>query len=387
MKFLFGAQENILDNLPDAIFALNYERRFVFCNKAMENLIGYTSKELKDMHIAEICTQGSEAIYDAMLKDRKNTIDVKTKKGKELILEITAFDVEDKQQVMVCARDVTETHTIISNVIAEYKANQEKIEKQNAFIADVAQEFDKPMNSVIGFSQALLEGVAGELNEKQDKYINIIAKNAITLNNIINAVVDIAKLDANKMPVEKKLFDITSVINFVSQAFKPYFDKKNIEFKIKFNELEKRQVFSDENQLRKVLSILIDNACKFTAVGEVEVTVSNPDLTYARLQGLFVGVKEIPSSYVMFKIRDTGSGIKEEDLNLIFDEYSIVEKTRKTISEQTGTGLNLPIVKKIIDNLGGIIWVESALGQGSSFNFIVPVKQEIQDTQESTENE
>jgi PAS domain S-box-containing protein len=386
MRFLFGTQENILDTLPDAVFALNYERRFLFCNKAMENLVGYSSKEIKDMHIAEICREGAEAIYGAMIKDHKNTINVRTKHGKDIILEITAYDIEDKQEIIVCARDVTETHTIISNVIAEYKANQEKIEKQNAFIADVAQEFEKPMNSVIGFSQALLEGVGGELNEKQNKYINIIAKNAVTLNNLINAVVDISKFDANKVPVEKKLFDITSVINFVSQAFKPYFEKKNIEFKIKFNELEKRQVYTDEKLLRKILSIIIDNACKFTTTGEVEVVVTNPDLTYARLQGLFIGLKELPSSYVMFKIKDPGSGIKEDDLNLIFDEYSIVEKTRKTVSEQIGTGLNLPIAKKIIDSLGGIIWVESAVDQGSSFNFIIPVKQEVQESTEA-ENE
>jgi PAS domain S-box-containing protein len=161
MKFLFNAQDEILDNLPDAIFALNYERKILFCNKAMEHLLGYSSREIKNMPITQICEQGSEAIYDAMINNKKNTINVKTKNNKTLILEITAYDSESKQQVMVCARDVTETHTIISNVISEYKTNQEKNEKRNAFISDISQEFEKPMNSIIGFSQALLEGVGG----------------------------------------------------------------------------------------------------------------------------------------------------------------------------------------------------------------------------------
>lgn len=380
MKFLFNAQYELLDSLPDAIFALNYERKFVFCNKAMEHLLGYSSKEIKDMPITNICEQGSEAIYDAMINHKKNTITVKTKNKITLILEITAHDSDSKKQVMVCARDVTDTHTIISNVIAEYKINQEKIEKRNAFIADVSQEFEKPMNSIIGFSQALLEGISGELNEKQDKYLNIIAKNALSLHGTLEAVVDITKLDANKIPVEKRLFDITNVVTLVSQAFKPAFEKKEIDFKLKFAGLEKRKAYTDENLLRRVLSIIVENASKFTNSGIVEMAVSTPDLTYARLQGLFVGHKEIPASYMMFKISDTGIGIKEEDLNLIFDEYSIVDKTRKNLGENLGTGLSLPIAKKIVDILGGIIWVESELNKGSSFNFIIPIKSEGQDT-------
>jgi len=380
MKFLFNAQDELLDSLPDAIFALNYERKILFCNKAMEHLLGYSSKEMKDMPITHICEQGSEAIYDAMINHKKNPITVKTKNKKTLILEITAHDSESKKQVLVCARDVTDTHTIISNVIAEYKVNQEKIEKRNAFIADVSQEFEKPMNSIIGFSQALLEGAGGDLSEKQGKYLTIITKNALSLHKTLEAVVDITKLDANKIPVEKRLFDITNVVTLVSQAFKPTFDKKEIDFKLKFSGLEKRKAYTDENLLRRVLSIIVENASKFTDSGIVEMAISTPDLTYARLQGLFVGHKEVPTSYMMFKISDTGAGIKEEDLNLIFDEYSIVEKTRKNIGENIGTGLSLPIAKKIVDILGGIIWVESELHKGSSFNFIIPIKSEGQET-------
>ncbi len=380
MKFLFNAQDEILDNLPDAIFALNYERKILFCNKAMEHLLGYNSREIKNMPITQICEQGSEAIYDAMINNKKNTIHVKTKNNKTLILEVTAYDSEAKQQVMVCARDVTETHTIISNVISEYKTNQEKNEKRNAFISDISQEFEKPMNSIIGFSQALLEGVGGELNEKQDKYLNIIAKNALSLHGTLEAVVEITKLYAIKIPVGKKNFAVTNVLTLVSQAFKTSFEKREIEFNLKFTGLEKRKAYTDENLLRRVLSIIVENASKFTTSGIVEIAVSNPDLNYSRLQGLFVGPKEIETNFMMFKISDTGAGVKEEDLNLIFDEYSIVEKTRKNIGENIGTGLNLPIAKKIVDILGGIIWVESELHKGSSFNFIIPIKSEGQET-------
>ena len=135
MNFLnFNKKNDVLDNLADAVFVLNYERKIVFANKAMQVLVGYSAKELENMSINELSKEGSEVIYDAMMNNRKNTMKVKTRANKELILEITASDVEDKQQVMVSGRDVTETHTIISNVIAEYKANQEKIAKKQLLL-------------------------------------------------------------------------------------------------------------------------------------------------------------------------------------------------------------------------------------------------------------
>ena len=375
MKFLFNKDE-ILDTLPDPIFAMNYERKLVFCNKAAERLLGYTSREISKMPVAQIFEQGAEVFYNAMIHHKKNTLNAKTKAGLELVLEVTAYDVEEKQQVMICARDITETHAIIANVIAEYKENQSKTEKRNAFISDISQEFEKPMNSIIGFSQALLEGVGGELNEKQEKYLNIIAKNAVSLQKIMEAVIDITKLDGSKMPVEKRLFDITNVVNLVSQAFRPVFEEKEIDFKIKFNDIEKRKIYTDEGLFRRVLTILTDNAAKFTSSGCVEISISNPDLTYARLQGYFIPPKEVAESYIIVSVSDTGAGIKEENLNLIFDEYSLIEKTRKTNSENISSGLNLAITKKIIDMLGGIIWVESEESKGSKFTFIIPVKRE-----------
>jgi signal transduction histidine kinase len=355
---------------------MSYERKFLFCNKAAERLLGYSSREIKDMLVTQIFERGAEVFYNSMIHNCKNTANAKTKNNINLILEITAYDVEADQQVMVCARDITETHSIISNVIAEYKETQAKNEKRNVFIADISQEFEKPMNSIIGFSQALLEGIGGDLSEKQEKYLNIIAKNALSLQNTLEAVVDITKLDGNKMLIEKRVFDVTNIVNLVVQAYKSNFEKKEIEFKTKFAGLEKRQVCTDENLLRRILTIIIDNAYKFTNSGSVEVAVSNPDLTYARLQGYFVAPKEVSTSYLMVKVTDTGVGIKEENLNLIFDEYSLIEKTRKITGETSSAGLNLAITKKIIDALGGIIWVESELNKGSSFNFIIPVKRE-----------
>lgn len=385
MNFLnFNKKNDVLDNLADAVFVLNYERKIVFANKAMQVLVGYSAKELENMSINELSKEGSEVIYDAMMNNRKNTMKVKTRANKELILEITASDVEDKQQVMVSGRDVTETHTIISNVIAEYKANQEKIAKKTAFVVDVAGEFEKPMNSIIGFSQAMTEGVTGELDEKQKKYLGVISKNALFLNDTLNAVVEITRLDAGKIIANKKLFDITNVFSLVSKALESAFEKNGIDFSIKYD-LEKRKIFTDENLLRKVLMIILENALKYTPKGSVQIVISHPDVNYARLQGMFIGPKEVDSSYLMIKTKDTGVGIKEEDLNLIFDEYSIVNKTRKINTDELSTGLHLAIAKKIIDILGGIIWVESEVNQGASFNLIIPIKPPVAASQAETE--
>lgn len=388
MNFLnFNKKNDVLDSLADAIFILNYERKIVFSNKAMQVLVGYSEKELNGMNINTLSAEASEVIYDAMMNNKKNTMTIKTRANKDIILEITASDLESKHQVLVSGRDVTETHTIISNVIAEYKTNQEKIAKKTAFVVEVAGEFEKPMNSIIGFSQAMAEGVTGELDEKQRKYLGVISKNALFLNDTLNAVVEITRLDAGKISPDKKLFDITNVFSLVSKALEGAFEKNGIEFSIKYD-LDKRKIFTDENLLRKVLMIILENALKYTQKGSVQVVISHPDVNYARLQGMFIGPKEQDSSYLMIKTKDTGVGIKEEDLNLIFDEYSIVNKTRKINPEDLSTGLHLAIAKKIIDILGGIIWVESEPNQGSSFNLIIPVKQPVSIKEaEETSNE
>ena len=248
----------------------------------------------------------------------------------------------------------------------------------------MAGEFEKPMNSIIGFSQAMTEGVTGELDEKQKKYLGVISKNALFLNDTLNAVVEITRLDAGKIIANKKLFDITNVFSLVSKALESAFEKNGIDFSIKYD-LEKRKIFTDENLLRKVLMIILENALKYTPKGSVQIVISHPDVNYARLQGMFIGPKEVDSSYLMIKTKDTGVGIKEEDLNLIFDEYSIVNKTRKINTDELSTGLHLAIAKKIIDILGGIIWVESEVNQGASFNLIIPIKPPVAASQAETE--
>lgn len=386
MGFLSSSSDDILDNLPDAVFALSYDRKVLFCNKAAENLFGYSKREIKNKDIETFLEEGMEFIYDSMINNRRNNVRAKTKAGADIVIEVSAYDSEIKQQIFVTGRDITETHAIIKNVIDDYKANQEKIKKRNAFIADMSGELKNPMHSIIGFSQALLEGIGGELSEKQQKYLNIINKNGVALFSTLDAIVDITMLDAGRVPIEKRDFDVTNLVNLVVQGVKPIAQEKELECTAEFLKLEKLKIYSDENLVRKVLTSLLENAVKFTKEGNIKVSVSNPTLDFVRLQGIFVKPKDTDASYIMFSVIDTGIGIAEKDLDNIFDEYSILEKSKKEQKENIGTQLTIPIARKIVDELGGVIWVESEQNSGSKFSFIIPA-QKTTTIKEIIENE
>lgn len=376
MGFLSTSNDEILNSLPDAIYGISYDRKILFCNKAAENLFGYSEREIKGKEIDSFFEEGMELIYDSMINNRKNNVNVVTKAKRDIVVEITAYDSEIKQQIIVAARDVTETHSIIKNVIEDYKHSQEKSQKRNAFIADMSGELKNPMHSIIGFSQALLEGIGGDLSEKQEKYLKIINKNASSLSTTLDAIVDITMLDAGKVALEKRFFDVTNLVNLVVQGVKTTAQEKDIECSAEFLSLSKLKIYTDENLVRKVLTSLVENAVKFTKSGSVKVSVSNPNLDFVRLQGVFVKPKDTEESYMMFGVEDTGVGIPEEDLDKIFDEYNVIEKNKnkKEQGENIGTQLTVPIARKIIEELGGVIWVESAPKQGSKFSFIIPVQ-------------
>ncbi|MCK7516060.1 MAG: ATP-binding protein [Desulfobacterales bacterium] len=124
--------------------------------------------------------------------------------------------------------------------------------------------------------------------------------------------------------------------------------------------------------IRQVLLNILTNAVKFTEIGSVNLKVIHPDLEFLKYQGINVPVNYTDKSYLMFSVTDTGIGIAEENLNNIFSEYRQFD--RSASKKYGGTGLGLAISKKILEHLGGIIWVESEQTQGSTFSFIIPIE-------------
>lgn len=236
---------------------------------------------------------------------------------------------------------------------------------KSTFLANMSHELRTPMNAIIGYTDLLLDGVDGPVNEEQEKSLRRVVTNARHLLQLINDVLDISKIEAGKVELEIKEIDLKWLIDSVTPTFEPLIKQKGLSLTVAIDE-SVRLVYGDEDRLKQVLINLISNAIKFTHQGGITIS--------ARLSDRGVAPGEQPI-FAEICVEDTGIGIKEEDIDRIFDKFVQVDLT--TIRQYEGTGLGLSIVRGLISLHKGMIWVTSTYGEGSKFCFTLPLKKEL----------
>ena len=225
---------------------------------------------------------------------------------------------------------------------------------KSAFLATMSHELRTPLNSVIGFTGIILKGLAGPLNEEQNKQLGMVQNSARHLLNLINDVLDISKIEAGQLEIESEPFDIREAVEKAVQTVSPLAREKKLSINADISGGVDK-INSDQRRVEQILINLITNAVKFTEKGSVNVNCSVKD------QWLFIQVK------------DTGIGISPEDMNTLFAVFHQLDKGLTRNYE--GTGLGLSICKKLVEMLGGRIWADSeGWGKGSTFSFTLPVK-------------
>lgn len=223
------------------------------------------------------------------------------------------------------------------------KANRLK----SQFLANVSHELRTPMNSILGFSNLLTRHTDAKVRE----FAETIGRSGKRLMRLIDDVLDLSRVEAGKTRITKSLFPIQS-IKVIGDTIRPLLDGKPVDFSVSIEPGVPEHVFSDETKIIQVLTNLVGNAIKFTPSGSISV-VCRPGQT---------------SHEVLFTVRDTGIGIKPEDIEFVFEEFYQVSKAR-----EGGSGLGLAISRQLVRALGGRIWVESEFGSGSTFRFTVDI--------------
>jgi signal transduction histidine kinase/HAMP domain-containing protein len=229
-------------------------------------------------------------------------------------------------------------------------ANQHKSE----FLASVSHELRTPLNAIIGFSEVMLERLFGEVNEKQEEYLNDILSSGRHLLSLINDILDLAKIEAGRMELERTDFDLPQALDNTLVLVRERALRRGITLDRQVD-IRLGQISGDERKIKQVLLNLLSNAVKFTPEGgRIEVR--------AVLTG----------ETAELSVTDTGVGIAPEDHEAVFEEFRQVgtDYARK----HEGTGLGLALARKFVELHGGKIWVKSQLGQGSTFTFTIPVR-------------
>ncbi len=255
------------------------------------------------------------------------------------------------------------------------KTNRE-LERMNQlkgrFIANISHELRTPLNSILGFSDILAEKTFGLLNENQERYIKNIYSAGKHLLELINNVLDIAKIEAGKYEMLYETFKVNELLEDVLSIMHPLADAKFIETEMRMVE-EVDLLTGDRVKIKQVLYNLLANAIKFTPEGgRVGIRVDYVNNT----NGHHAPDYETKVDFLSFSVYDTGVGIEPEDKERIFDEFEQVDTTLSR--EYGGAGLGLALSKKLVELHGGNISVESNLGEGSTFTFTIPVTSPVE---------
>ena len=243
---------------------------------------------------------------------------------------------------------------LIKKLHAAVNMAKQANEAKSRFLANMSHELRTPLNGVIGMGDLLRET---KLNYEQQELVNTMHSSANTLLELIENVLDIAKIEAGKIIIESKDFDLHGLVNSVIYMLAPMGEKKNLTVSCTFDPETPFALKGDQQHLRQVLINLVNNAIKFTEKGSVVLSV--------RLIG---GTESTPR--IRFEITDTGIGIAEENLGKIFDDFT--QADAGTSRSFGGTGLGTTISKELVELMSGEIGVISELGKGSTFWFEIP---------------
>jgi signal transduction histidine kinase/DNA-binding response OmpR family regulator/HAMP domain-containing protein len=279
---------------------------------------------------------------------------------KNLVGELKQLN-EDFQKQNIQIRKQNETLVELHNELKE-KAKELEIQKSKAeeatklksqFLASMSHELRTPMNSILGLTELILEetSLAGKNRER----LEVVLKSSKRLMNLINDILDLSKIEAGKMELHNEDVLLEELIRDVETSVSPLINNKSIDLKINRNCNTAIIVNAEREKITQVLINLLGNAIKFTEKGYVEFGISNDN-----------------NNMIRFDVKDTGIGISEENIQIIFEEFRQADGT--TTRKFGGTGLGLAICKKIADLLKGSITVKSIVGKGSIFSFSVPLK-------------
>ena len=391
--------KNVLDDSQDMIMTTDSNGIIVEVSRGGERILGYARDEIVGLRAADFYLDPEErAGVIEVLKSRGAVYNYETKllkkDGSPVDINLTISQLRNKSGRVIgtvgISKDITEERKlrdelgIMNNELRDLNVRLEdkvfertrELEKINSeliksnqikarFISNMSHELRTPLNSILGFSEILLEKTFGDLNDKQHRHVSNISSSGKHLLQLVNNILDLAKIEAGKIDLFYEDFDIRQAIDEVSMIMNSLAAKKMINIKTEIGP-ETGSFHADKVKFKQILYNLISNAIKFTPEGsELGITVSSLENRNAVLPWAIDG-----QQFLQVTVWDRGIGIRPEDADRIFEEFEQADSSMARNFE--GTGLGLALTKKLIDLHGGQITLKSVYGEGSEFTFYLP---------------
>jgi signal transduction histidine kinase len=286
-----------------------------------------------------------------------------------------AGDEKFSPEALTLAKSIaaqTSIHLEALRLTEELQQRAEELQEldrlKSGFLANMSHELRTPLNSILGFSDVMLMELDGPLTPNMNDDLKLIQKNGQHLLHLINDVLDMAKIESGRMNLNPEKYKVPDVLEEVNSITSTLASERNISLFIEEDSDQKLEIYADNTRFRQVMINLVNNAIKFTEKGKIAIRAGKQD-----------------SATVLITVKDTGLGIPPEQLEEIFQEFTQVDTS--TTRKVGGTGLGLPISRRLIEMHGGRLWAESTgvPGEGSTFFVEMPIEARITEVIEKTE--
>ena len=373
----------LLEAAPDAILEIDGDGRIVLLNEVAERMFGYSRAELLGERVEILIPsdlRGKHEAHRSGYAAHPSTrpmgsglnLYAQRKDGVRFPVEISLSPVKSEGGFRVSAiiRDVTERKQAEEKMKAlhetftrELSATNQQLELRNReveranrlkseFLASMSHELRTPLNTIIGYSELLKEELKGPLNETQKRFMSHIHRDSLHLLELINEVLDLSKIEAGHLELHPETFEIAVAMDETLSSIRALAAPKSIT--VERRSADGIALYADRVRFKEILYNLLSNAVKFTPDGGQVWIESSVD----------------GNAVLNISVVDTGIGIAAEEHQSVFDKFYQVGPTTKGVRE--GTGLGLAITKRLVEQHGGKLWVESELGKGSRFTFALP---------------
>lgn len=343
----------IYESANTAILIFDEYFRLVLANPYGQELLGI--KKIENQKLMQLF-QGTDAefgrIKDGILRDNKGVAELVSVHGAiSCSLNFSlARDFHDDPYCIVCfVYDLTKEKNMLEEVV---RANEAK----SQFLANMSHEIRTPINGILGMDSVLLKECH---DENLREYAKNIQSAGQSLLSIINDILDISKIESGKMEILTIRYQLFSVLNDCYNLTKIKLQNKPVSFIMQINEKLPSWLYGDEVRIRQIINNFLSNAVKYTKEGNITFELDFEEKTDEQI-------------LLVITVRDTGIGIKEEDLGKLFESFTRIEEKRNRNIEGTGLGLNL--TKNLVNLMGGEVFAESTYGKGSCFTAKIPQK-------------
>jgi len=346
----------ILEGVADGVIVTNADGKIVLFNAAAERILGLSRGEAAGRAINEMLGPYGAQARDWMRQVAQWADDPGSYVAEEYLaarLEIGDRIVSVHLAPALMGDEFLGMVSVFRDVTVEVEAERAKTE----FVSTVSHELRTPMTSIKGYVELLLMGAVGALTDSQHNFLSIIDSNVNRLTVLVNDLLDISRIESGRIALSPEMIYVEAVTEQVIAEMEARALRKSLALRAEIPEALP-QVFADPDRIAQVLTNLVANACQYTPEGG-EVVVS------ARMNG----------DEVWVQVHDTGIGISEDDQTKIFDRFFRADDP--FVQDASGAGLGLSIVKSLVEMQGGKIWVESTLGEGSTFSFSLPIAEDV----------